>query len=49
MHKFVLLGLLLSIVVANSASADCLYNGVRYPEGAVIGPYVCQGGQWVKR
>jgi hypothetical protein len=50
MRKFVLLVvLLLPFVVANSVSADCWYNGVKYAEGTVIGPYVCQGGEWVKK
>jgi len=48
MRKRVLLVLLLSIL-ATSASADCWYNGGRYPEGTVIGPYVCHGGRWVGR
>ncbi len=28
------------------AIADCTYNGKTYPEGTVLGPYVCSNGQW---
>lgn len=31
------------------AFADCIYNGVSYPSGTVLGPYVCSGTQWVIR
>jgi hypothetical protein len=31
------------------AGADCTYNGVTYPEGTIIGPFVCNNGQWVPR
>jgi hypothetical protein len=29
--------------------ADCTFNGVNYPDGTVLGPYVCSGTQWVVR
>lgn len=29
------------------AFADCKYNGKSYPEGTIIGPYVCKDGKWV--
>ena len=48
MLKRVLLVLVLSLW-ANAASAECSYNGVGYPEGTVLGPYVCSNGQWVPR
>ncbi len=40
---------LLLLMMGHVANADCTYDGVTYPEGAIIGPYVCTGGQWVKR
>jgi len=48
MLKWFLLALLLS-TLANSVSANCWYNGAQYPEGTVIGPYVCSGGQWIRK
>jgi hypothetical protein len=33
----------------SAAYADCIKDGVRYPEGAVVGGFICQNGQWVKR
>jgi hypothetical protein len=29
------------------ALADCVHEGQTYPEGTRLGPYICQGGQWV--
>lgn len=29
--------------------AACTYNGFIYPNGTVLGPYVCSGTQWVIR
>jgi len=34
---------------AGPALADCVLNGVSYPEGAVVGNYVCKDGRWQKR
>jgi hypothetical protein len=34
------------LMLSNIAIADCTYNGKTYPEGTVIGPYVCSNGQW---
>jgi hypothetical protein len=48
MAKKLAIVLLLS-VTANVVNADCIYDGVSYPEGSVIGPFVCSGGQWVMR
>lgn len=31
------------------ACANCTYNGVSYPSGTVLGPYVCSGTEWVVR
>lgn len=36
-------------LLANPAFADCTYNGKQYPEGTVIGPYVCDGDEWVDK
>ncbi len=33
----------------NMAFADCTFNGITYPEGTVIGPYVCSDGIWIER
>jgi hypothetical protein len=42
---FILLILLFSMV--GTAYADCLYNGVYYPTGTRLGPYICQAdGTW---
>ena len=32
-----------------SASADCQYNGKKYPDGTVIGDRVCKGDRWEQR
>ncbi len=37
------------LISASTAQADCVYNGVIYPEGTIIGPYICIGTQWVIR
>ena len=37
------------LVFSNIAMADCVYNGKKYSEGTVIGPYVCSGGEWVNK
>ncbi len=29
--------------------ADCIYNGVTYPTGSTIGPYICSNDNWVKK
>lgn len=47
LKKLVLISLL--TVMVNAAYADCPFEGNIYPEGSVIGPYVCSGGQWVKK
>ncbi len=41
-----LIGILL---LSNIAVADCSYNGQDFPEGTVIGPYVCVNGEWITR
>lgn len=33
---------------SNAVFAACMYNGKEYPEGSVIGHYVCVDGKWVK-
>lgn len=45
--KTTLASLLLLLSLAAAARADCIYEGVSYPEGTVIGPYVCRDGKWV--
>jgi hypothetical protein len=35
--------------MAGPALADCVLNGVSYPEGTVVGNYVCKDGRWQKR
>lgn len=29
--------------------ADCVHEGQVYPEGTVMGPFICVNGGWVKR
>ena len=48
MIKFALL-LLPLFMLASLASAGCRYDGKNYPDGSVIGPYVCHEGKWVKK
>lgn len=40
---------LLVVLAANAVCADCMYNGTKYPENSVVGPYICRNGQWVSR
>ena len=44
--KFIVASLLL---ISTNASADCIYNGVVYPEGTVLGDLICIDGNWVQR
>jgi len=41
--------ILLLSATAHVVNADCIYGGVKYPEGSIIGPFICSGGQWVRR
>ncbi len=41
--------LTMMLLASSAAMADCTYDGVQYPEGAIIGPYSCSNGQWVLR
>lgn len=43
---YLILFLMLSVAIAQ---ADCVYNGASYPEGTILGPYICTNGQWVFR
>lgn len=43
------LSILFFFVLVESVSADCVYNGKNYPEGTIMGPYVCRDNQWVKK
>ena len=45
----IVLGLMMGLSLAGTLYAECVYNGVVYSEGAIIGPYICKDGQWVKR
>lgn len=47
MYRYIFVFLLL--LLAGTASADCEYNGVVYPEGTSIGPYVCVNNVWEER
>ena len=47
MLKKILLVISLLAVSTGYAYASCTYNGEVYPEGTVIGPYVCTDGEWV--
>jgi hypothetical protein len=38
--------IILFFLLTSTAFANCIYNGNEYPEGTVIGPYVCVNGQW---
>jgi hypothetical protein len=44
---FFLLFLLMATISA--AYADCTKDGKSYPEGSVVGGYVCENGKWVRR
>jgi hypothetical protein len=48
MSKFLLIFAVLSVaVLANTASADCVYGDYEYPTGTVIGGKTCQAdGTW---
>jgi hypothetical protein len=48
--RVLLLAIFLSFLsFAYMAKADCTYNGKRYPEGTIIGPYICKGDHWTRR
>jgi hypothetical protein len=36
------------VILSGSAFADCTHGGRTYGEGEQVGPYTCQGGQWVR-
>lgn len=44
--KRTLLFLFLSLGMT-TVFADCVHNGVVYPEGAEIGGKICVGGEWI--
>ena len=35
------------LLIGSISYADCVYEGVSYPEGTKIGPYVCEDGSWI--
>ena len=41
--------LLIVLVGAGQALADCYLNGRTVPEGTRTGPLVCENGQWVQK
>lgn len=41
--------LLLLAVTMSTVYADCYKDGQRYPEGSVVGGFVCKNGDWVRR
>ena len=48
MYKKFFIALIISICTT-IAYADCIYDGVSYPEGTQIGPYICSNGKWVRK
>ena len=40
---------IIALLLSELSFADCIYNGVTYRHGTVLGPYVCSGTQWVIR
>jgi len=49
MLKQIVLAVSLLMASSGVVYASCFYDGQQYPEGAVIGPYICSGGQWVSQ
>jgi hypothetical protein len=47
--RYRLIFIFLLFQLAGTASADCIYNGDVYPEGTVIGPYVCAENGWANK
>jgi len=37
------------LFTGNVVYADCQSAGKTYPEGKVVGPYICKDGKWVRR
>ncbi len=42
----ILKSMLLFVVLTTPAFAECVLNGVIYPEGSIVSGYVCVGGEW---
>ena len=40
---------LVMVLLSNNAFADCTHSGRTYGEGDKVGPFICQGGEWVRR
>lgn len=49
MKKVINLLAVLVLSISATYAQACMHNGVEYPEGTIIGPYVCSGGTWVQR
>lgn len=41
--------LVIMLLYGELSFADCTYNGIKYPTGTILGPYVCSGTQWIIR
>ena len=41
--------LMVSLIIAAQARADCFFNGKKVPEGTRVGPLVCDNGRWVEK
>ncbi len=37
------------LVLGSVSYADCVHQGQIYPEGTVMGPYICVNGEWIRR
>lgn len=38
-----------TLLAATNMAYACFHNGTNYPEGTILGPYICSGGTWVPR
>ena len=47
MKKRIFIVLIFNVLLSAVAFAECTYNGEQHPEGTIIGPYTCSGGEWV--
>lgn len=43
------IALIILLLVSAMQSQACIHNGIQYPEGTILGPYICSGGTWVPR
>ena len=47
MFRIIIVTLLMAI--SGALYADCTSDGQTYPEGKRVGPYVCEGGKWIRK